>query len=66
MGEVINLRSFRRKKRLAERAREAAQNRARFGRTVGQRKQEELETDATVSFLDRHRLDDKKNDEEAF
>lgn len=64
MGEVINLRSFRKKQQQAERAREAAQNRARFGRSAGQREREELEANATVSFLDRHRLDRKKDEEE--
>ena len=38
MGEVINLRSFRKSKERDERARKAAENRARLGRTKGERK----------------------------
>jgi hypothetical protein len=64
MGEVINLRSFRKSKQRDERARKAAGNRARGGRTKGERKRDEAKTEATVSFLDEHKLD-SESDEEA-
>ena len=64
MGEVINLRSFRKSKERDERSRKAAESRARSGRAKGERKRDELETEATVSFLDKHRLD-RNSDEEA-
>jgi hypothetical protein len=64
MGEVINLRSFRKSKERDERTRKAAENRARLGRTKGERKRDEVETEATVAFLDKRRLD-RESDEEA-
>ncbi len=63
MGEVINLRSFRKSKERDERARKAAENRARLGRTKGERKRDEVETEATVAFLDKRRLD-RESDED--
>ena len=64
MGEVINLRSFRKSRERDERSRKAAENRSRSGRTKGERKRDEADTEATVSFLDKHRLD-HDSDEEA-
>lgn len=64
MGEVINLRSFRKSKERDERTRKAAENRQRLGRTKGERKRDEVETEATVAFLDKRRLD-RESDEEA-
>jgi len=63
MGEVINLRSFRKKKERAERLRKASENRARAGRKKSQRKSEEKEKETTVAFLEQHRLE-KDGDEE--
>lgn len=64
MGEVINLRSFRKSKERDERTRKAAENRTRSGRSKGERKRDEVETEATVAFLDERRLD-RESDEEA-
>lgn len=64
MGEVINLRSFRKSKEREERARKATESRTRAGRTKAERKRDEAEQDATVSFLDKRRLD-TDGDEEA-
>lgn len=63
MGEVINLRSFRKKKERAERLRKASESRARAGRKKSQRKSEEKEKETTVAFLEQHRLE-KDGDEE--
>lgn len=57
MGEVINLRNYRKKKKRDERAQDAAGNRLRSGRTRAQREREEREAEATVSFLDNRRLE---------
>jgi hypothetical protein len=57
MGEVINLRNYRKKKMRDEQAREAAGSRARSGRTRGQRERDKREAEATVSFLDERRLE---------
>lgn len=64
MGEVINLRNFRKSKERDERTKKAAENRTRSGRSKGERKRDEAETEATVSFLDKRRLDGE-GDEEA-
>ena len=64
MGEVINLRNFRKSKERDERANTAAENRARSGRSKDERKRDEAATEATVSFLDKRRLD-REGDEEA-
>lgn len=64
MGEVINLRNFRKSKERDERTKKATENRARSGRSKDERKRDEAETEATVSFLDKRRLD-RENDEEA-
>jgi len=64
MGEVINLRSFRKSRERDERSRKSAENRSRSGRTKGERKRDEVETEATVSFLDKRKLD-HESDEEA-
>lgn len=64
MGEVINLRNFRKSKERDDRTKKAAENRARSGRLKGERKRDDVETEATVSFLDKRRLD-SDGDEEA-
>lgn len=64
MGEVINLRNFRKSKERNERTKKAAENRQRSGRSKDARKRDEAETEATVSFLDKRRLD-SEGDEEA-
>lgn len=64
MGEVINLRNFRKSKERDDRTKKAAENRARSGRSKGERKRDDVETEATVSFLDKRRLD-SDGDEEA-
>ena len=57
MGEVINLRNYRKLKKREEREQEASENRVRSGRKRGQRLRDEQEAEATVSFLDERRID---------
>lgn len=64
MGEVINLRNFRKSRERDERTKMAAENRTRSGRSKGERKRDAAETEATVSFLDKRRLE-RESDEEA-
>lgn len=64
MGEVINLRSFRKSKERAERTKKATENRTLNGRTKTERKRDNVEKEATVSFLDKRKLD-SDSDEEA-
>lgn len=64
MGEVINLRSFRKSKERDERARKASENRAVNGRSKAERKRDDVDKEATISFLDKRKLE-SEGDEEA-
>lgn len=64
MGEVINLRSFRKSKERDERTRKASENRAVNGRSKAERKRDDGEKEATISFLDKRKLE-SEGDEEA-
>lgn len=57
MGDLINLKQF--KKRVARQRseQEAEANRTRFGRTRSERDQDELRTDRARELLDQHRID---------
>jgi hypothetical protein len=57
MGDLVNLKQF--KKRVAkERSeKEAAANRTRFGRTRSEREREELRSERASELLDQHRID---------
>jgi hypothetical protein len=57
MADVINLRRVRNAKARAEKARQAAENRVRFGRT-----KDERERATAIADLDRRRLDQAKRD----
>jgi Domain of unknown function (DUF4169) len=57
MGDVVNLKRF--KKRLAreQSAKRADANRARFGRTKSERAQDEQRARRSDDLLDQHRID---------
>ncbi len=57
MGDLVNLKQFRKRtaKQLSEQ--QAAANRARFGRTRSERELEELRTERASEQLDHHRID---------
>jgi hypothetical protein len=55
MGDVVNLRTARKRKERETRAREADASRALHGRTKYQKKAETLHREKAVSFLDGHR-----------
>jgi hypothetical protein len=59
MGDLINLKQV--KKRIAreDAAKQAEANRARFGRTKGERKRDELHAQRSSNALDQHRIDDE-------
>jgi hypothetical protein len=59
MGDLINLKQV--KKRIAreQAAAQSETNRARFGRTKGERKRDELHTQRAGKILDQHRIDDE-------
>lgn len=64
MGEVINLRSYRKQKARAAKEEAASENRTRAGRTKAERERDEREVQSTVAFLDGRQID-SGNDEEA-
>jgi hypothetical protein len=57
MGDVVNLRQFRKRKSRENSARRAEENRVRHGETKPARKLREAEADNTVRLLDAHRRD---------
>jgi len=63
-AEIINLRRARKAKARADRARQADENRVRFGRTKGERKKSKAESTAAARRLDGHRRDEDRSGEE--
>jgi hypothetical protein len=58
MGEVVNLKRFKKRNAREQSAREAEANRARFGRTKSERVADERRAERTDKLLDQHRIDD--------
>ncbi|AQS41988.1 MAG: Hypothetical protein BHV28_13040 [Candidatus Tokpelaia hoelldobleri] len=57
MGDIINLRTQRKRKRRAEEARKAQENRVSFGRTGPDKQLERLKQGRDRRFLDQNRLE---------
>jgi hypothetical protein len=57
MGDVVNLKRFRKRTEREQSARQADANRARFGRAKSERLQEEQRTRRAKDLLDQHRID---------
>ena len=57
MGEVVNLRKWRRAKAKEEEASQAAANRTAFGRTRAQKRRDEAEQAQRSSLLDAAKLE---------
>ena len=57
MGDVVNLKRFRKRGEREQAAREADANRARFGRTKSERAAETMRAEHASKLLDRHRID---------
>ena len=57
MGEVVNLKRFKKRSERAQSAKEADANRARFGRSKADRNAEERRTQRAREVLDQHRVD---------
>jgi hypothetical protein len=57
MGDVVNLKRFKKRAEKAQSAKQADANRARFGRTKSERVLEERRTNRTDDLLDQHRID---------
>jgi hypothetical protein len=57
MGDVVNLKRFKKKLDREHTAERAAENRARHGRTKAERQRDSDKKQRATSDLDRHRLD---------
>jgi hypothetical protein len=58
MGDVVNLKRFKKRNAREQSAREAETNRARFGRTKSERDADERRSERADELLDQHRIDD--------
>ncbi len=57
MGDVVNLKRFRKRAERAQSAKQADANRTRFGRTKSERVVEERRSKRAADLLDQHRID---------
>jgi hypothetical protein len=57
MGDVVNLKRFRKRAEKEQSARQADANRAKFGRNKSERASEQKRSDRADDLLDQHRLD---------
>jgi hypothetical protein len=58
MGDVVNLNKYRKQRRRAEAAKQAAEQRLRFGRDKGERARTRSERDRRARELEGKRLDE--------
>ena len=58
MGDVVNLKRFKKRNEREQSAKQADANRARFGRTKSERAFDEQAKDRAGNLLDQHRIDD--------
>jgi uncharacterized protein DUF4169 len=58
MGELVNLKRFKKRSEKEQSAKQADANRARFGRTKSERALDEIKNDRSSRLLDQHRIDD--------
>jgi hypothetical protein len=57
MGDVVNLKRFKKRVEREQSAKQAEANRTRFGRTKSERTLEERRTNRADDLLDQHRID---------
>jgi hypothetical protein len=57
MGDVVNLKRFKKRAARADSAKQAEANRARFGRTKSERASDEQRAERSSDLLDQHRID---------
>ena len=57
MGDVVNLKQFKKRAARDRSEKEAAANRARFGRSKSQRMQDDRRANRASDLLDQHRMD---------
>jgi len=56
MGDLVNLKRFRKRKDREESARQAETNRARFGRTKSERAADSMRAKHASNLLDQHKM----------
>jgi hypothetical protein len=57
MGEIVNLKRFKKRSEREQSAKRAEANRVRFGRTKSERTADELRAKQASDLLDQHQLD---------
>jgi Domain of unknown function (DUF4169) len=57
MGNVVNLKRYKKRTEREQSAKRADANRARFGRTKSERAQDEQRADRANALLDQHRIE---------
>ena len=57
MGDLVNLKRFKKRAEREASAKQAEANRTRFGRTKSERALDRLRTDRANDLLDQHRID---------
>jgi uncharacterized protein DUF4169 len=57
MGDVVNLKRYKKRTEREQSAKRADANRARFGRTKSECAQDEQRADRTNALLDQHRIE---------
>ena len=57
MGDIVNLKRFRKRSERKQAAKQAETNRARFGRTKSERAADALRAERASDLLDQHRID---------
>jgi hypothetical protein len=57
MGDLVNLKRFRKRSEREQSAKQAESNRTRFGRTKSERVLDKLRADRANDLLDQHRID---------
>ncbi len=57
MGDLVNLKRFKKRSEREQSAKQAESNRARFGRTKSERILDKQRTDRANDLLDQHRID---------
>jgi hypothetical protein len=57
MGDVVNLKRFKKRNEREQSAKQAETNRARFGRTKSERALDEQRAERASDLLDQHRID---------
>ena len=58
MGDLVNLKRFKKRAEKEQSARQADANRVKFGRSKSERASEQQRNDRASNLLEQHRLDD--------